>query len=285
MPTIRVTTFFGSDAGRGWSESHSILGDDPVGNLLPYVQQWKGILDNFRIPLLAADRYCRGFRVAYPTANGTIASSPFRYTPNQYPNNKQVGCAPSSAAQVRFGEITNTQFSNSYLRGFWAAVQQNEQLNFTTAAGSAWKAILDQYTAALVQGGYGWDGIRDSLSPRGLITGYTIDPDTSLCTFNIVITNGVNPPATGQIITFRAARLNKSNSVLNRTLVCTFLSPTEVKTVNPIAADDFTSQGTFVMPFTDFTSYTGVQYTVLAKKSEGRPTGQSPARRRARART
>jgi len=82
---IKCTCFFGSHEGWGWSESHHINGNDPVGSLLTYVQNFSTLMDNFRRPLLAKDRYMIGVRVAYRGSDGAIRSSAFKFQPAKYP--------------------------------------------------------------------------------------------------------------------------------------------------------------------------------------------------------
>jgi len=280
---IKCTAFFGSDEGWGWSESHHINANDPVGSLLPFLQAFDGLMVTFRRPLLGKDRYMVGARVAYRGSDGSIRSSALKYQPAKYPGNQREGCAPHLAAKVRFGELANAQFSDVYLRGFWDAVEQNEELDFTTAAGAAWKALLDQYTTALVVGNYGWMGTKETTTRRGNVTGYTVDVD-GFVTFTITIASGPALPATGTLLSFRAARLNNSNSALNRTHIVTVASPTTVKTKLRTAALPFVSAGTYVITAVDFLKYTGVQYTVLARRKAGAPFFHTPGRLKARPR-
>jgi hypothetical protein len=284
MPNLKFTTIFGSDEGRGWSETHLLqVGVDP-GDLLPYVQDWKNILDNLRRPLLGMDRYIQGFRVSFPTAAGAIASSAYRYQPLSYPGNTRPGCAPSVAAEVRFGDATNTKFSNCFLRGFWRDVQKNEVLDFDTAAGSQWKQLLDQWVGTITARGYGWQAQDPVSTSRGKMVSYTVDAD-NFVTFTVAPTNGVLLPAVGTKLSIRFARINNSNSVLNRTLIVQMSGVNTCVTVVPIAAGGFVSAGTYVANVSSFAAYSGVQYVVLARKPEGRPIGQSPARLKAQART
>ena len=169
MPTAFCEIFFGSDAGRGWAEGHHVQVTTPL-NLSPVFVAFKEMVDTFRKPLLAADRYLKGLKISVPTPTGDIASVPFKYAPVGYPSNKRTGCAPSAAAKVHMADSTNTRFSPIYLRGFWDDVEQNEELDFTTAAGAAWKALLDQYVTALRTGGYGWMGLDSTLTVRGFCT-------------------------------------------------------------------------------------------------------------------
>lgn len=284
MPvTATCTAYFGSNAGRGWSESHQLSLTTPVGQLLSVLQNFRTIMEQFRRPLLASDRYLKGLKVSYPTDTGDLASSPFRYQPYMYPNNQQAGCAPSVAAMARLGTITNQQFSNCYLRGFWDAVEENEQLNFNTLAGGQWKALYDQFSAALVSGQYGFSALNDQTTARGKCTGYTTDVN-GFVTFTIAADNPALIPAAGTKVEFRFAKLNNSSSPLNKSFVCEVLTATTVKTVKRVAAGPFVDQGTFVMEQTIFQRYTGTQYVILARKPEGNPTLASRARQKAQAR-
>jgi len=275
--------FFGSDAGRGWAEGHHIVVTTPL-NLGPVFSAFKTLVDTFRKPLLANDRYIKGLKVSAPTPLGDIASAPYRYAPVGRPSNKRSGCGPSLAAKMHMADSTNTRFSPIYLRGFWDDVEVDEELDFTSAAGAAWKALLDQYTTALVAGGYGWNGLDNTNTIRGNVTNYTIDVN-GFVTFTVDYPAGPVAFNPGEINTVRFARINHSSSTLNRSLVLKVLTATTLKTVNPIAAGLFDSAGTFVAEGKAFLSYLGAQYTILARRSEGRPTGLSPARRKARART
>lgn len=284
MPTpIKCTAFFGSDEGWGWSESHHILSTDPVGALNPYLLAFEAVMTFFRLPLLARDRFLVGLRVSYKTPTLRIASAPIKYNPFKRPANQREGCSPHVAAKDRFADATQTQFSDVYLRGFWDVVEENETLNFLTAGGAAWKALLDNYNAELVAKKYGWTGVNATTTRRGIISNYTINVDKTV-TFTVEVTQGPAFVAQAQPIAFRAARLNNSNSTLNRPLVCKVLGPTTLQTVVPIAAFPFTSQGTFVAAVTDFLQYSGSQYTVLARRAAGRPFFHSPGRLKARAR-
>lgn len=282
MPvTVRYNAFFGSDRGYGWLETHCRQFANAPDNLLATMLDFKTLIDDKRRPLLGRDCRVEALRVSYETATGDIASSPFKYAPFAYPGNQREGAAPSVSAKARFGDATNSHFSDVHLRGFWDAVEQDEQLNFGTAAGTAWKALFDQYAAALVTGQYGWEGIDPPTTRRGNVLGYTFDVDNRVV-FTLAITEG--PPLAGLAGTryrMRCAKINNSNSVLNREFTVEVVNATTVKTVRPVAALPFSSAGTFVIATKTFRQYTGIQYVVLGRRSMGRPTGRSPARRKA----
>lgn len=282
MATAFCEVMFQSDAGRGWTEGHHIQVSEPL-NLSPVFVAFKALIDTYRVPLLGKDRFVKGLKISVPTPTGDIASVPFRYAPVLYPGNQRDGCAPSAAAKVHMADITNTRFSPMYLRGFWDVVEENEELNFNTAGGTAWKQLLDQYVAQLVSRSYGWLGLDSTSTLRGDVLGYTVD-ENSFVTFTVNYPAGPPPFNANDIRTVRFARINHSNSVLNRSLVCKVLTATTLRTVNPIAATPFLSAGTFVAEVKTFIQYLGAQYTILARRPEGRPTTLSPARQRARAR-
>jgi len=285
MPKVlQCTAYFGSDAGRGWSESHHLEVATPVGDLLPYLQSFKTLNDNFRRPLLGKDRYLAGLKVSYPTDDGNIASAAYRYQPVAYPGNTRDGCAPSVSALARLGDATNTKFSGCNLRGFWDDVEKNEELNFTTAAGKAWRSLLSSYIAGLVQGGYGWLAADSAFTRRGVVTGYATDAD-GFVTFTVQVDQGPALPIAGTPpFSIRVAGLNNSKSVLNNTHIVAPVDATHVKTVLRTAALPFQEAGTFVQIVTGLVPYTGLQYVILARRAMGRPTSSSPARLSARPR-
>jgi len=283
VPTnIKCTAFFSSDDGWGWSESHHIQGSDSPGPLLPFMQNFSALILNQRRPLLAKDRYCVGVRVAYRTADGRVASSANKYQPAVYPGNQRNGDAPEVAAKVRFGEATNTQFSDVYLRGLWNGVQKNEELDFSAPPGDAWKQLLDIYTTALIAGQYGWLGVDGATTRRGNITNYVEETDGTI-TFTLGGIVGPALPSAGTKLPFRAARLNNSKSALNRTMTVSVVNATSVRTIQRFGALPFASAGTFVIAQTGFLKYTGTQYTVLARRAAGAPFFHSPGPAPARA--
>lgn len=279
---IKCTAFFGSDDGWGWSETHHKAVSVEPSNLLPVLTSFKALVDQFRVPMLGKDRYVVGLRVAYGTRATGIKSSPYWYEPPRYPGNQREGSSPHVAAKARFGEAGNQKFSDVYVRGFWDAVEKDEQLDFTTSAGAAWKALADQWVAALVQGQYGWLGTNEAQTIRGLVPSYTIQP-TGEVRFTLDPKSGPALPAVGTVLTIRVSKLNNSNSVLNTTHVVQVIDATTVQTMVPTAALLGTGKGSFVITRTDFFLYTGVQYWKLAKRKAGAPFGHTPGRSKARA--
>lgn len=281
MPVnLNCEMFFGSNEGKGWAEKHLLQADDPPGDLLPFLVTLKNLAVNLRRPLLGEDCYLKGLRVSYATASGNVRSSPDRFQPLLYPGNSRPSSAPSSAAQMYMGESTNSQWSKTFLRGFWRDVQRDEQLDFTTSAGIAWKQLLDQYVAGLVGLGFGFQGQFAPTTRKGQVNTYAINPNGTV-TFTILVIAGPALPAIGNRLSIRIAKLNGSKSVLNTTHVVTVDSPTQVTTVVPTAALPFDSAGIFTISSTSFLAYTGMQYCILARRPMGRPTLASRSRRAA----
>lgn len=283
MPVpLKCTAFFQSDAGKGWSESHYRNITTPVGDLLPLLSAFQALIETLRVPLLAADCFLKAVRISYRTDTGAIASSPFKYAPVKRPANKEDGAAPTIAAMARMGTASNQQFSPIYLRGFWDAIEKDEELDFTTVKGKAWQSLLTAYVAALRSVPYGFLGQDDLLTDRGACTGYTVGGD-GFITFTVDILEGpAFPPVGSPPFQIRFAGLNNGDSILNTTHMVQVVDATHVKTMVKTAALPFVSSGTFVSQETSFLAYTGLQYCILARKPMGRPTSSSPARQSAR---
>ncbi len=286
MPTIlNCSIIMQSAAGHGWSESHKKSADTAPGDLQPFLTALKALADNYRRPLLGADCWLKGLRVSYPLASGKgIASSGYFYSPPMYPTNNYSGAAPTLSANMRLGDVTNTKFSSVALRGFWDAVETDEELDFTTLIGAQWEALMIAYKNALVSGQYGFLSQDSTLVRRGKVTGYTVDVD-GFTTFTIEKTSGPVMPAANTVVQFRGAQINNSQSVLNTTMRVAVVDATHLRTVIPTAAGLFRSAGIFTINGTSFTRYTGLQYCRLGKRSPGRPIGEAPGRQKARARS
>lgn len=284
MYPIAHTAYFGSDTGRGWTETIFKYSATPYPDLSGMMLSYANLIINLRRPLLGSDRYVKGLKVSVPTPNGSVQSIPLRYAPYAYPAPpKNDGCSPTTRALCRMNDPTGTAFAPHSLGGFWDSVERNEQLNFSTAEGAAWKVLLDSYIANLVAGGWGWMALDDVNTIRGEVLTYSANADNTV-TFTLEIPPAFALPAVGSTVRIRFARLNHSNSPLNTTFVCTVASTNTVKTIEQVAAGPFVTKGTYVIAAHTFAPYAGYMYAILQRKAEGRPTLQSPARRKAAAR-
>lgn len=285
---LRCTAFFGSNEGKGWSETHDRNLDTVPSSLLTYLQDFKGLMEATRVPLLGMDCRLEALRVSYKTATGATKSSPFKYSKFVYPSNKNAGAGPPLAAKARIGTTNNENFSDIYLRGFWDDIEANEQLDLDSSKGSQWKILFDQYLRALsgAQPTYGWNGINEDATPRGNVTTYTVAAN-GIVTFTLEKTNGAawTPFLDSKPHQVIFSKINNSKSVLNRDLVVKFDSETSCKTVAPIFAGPFTGEGTFIAPVRQFYAYTGLQYLILGRRAMGRPITASRGRARVKQRT
>lgn len=286
MPTVLTCSIImQSDAGHGWSESHKLSVDTVPGSLTPQLSALRALAVNYRRPLLAADCFLKGLRVSYPlgtTPKSGVASSGDFFSPPMYPTNTFSGAAPTLSANMRLGEVTNSKFSTVYLRGFWDAVETDEELDFVDEPGKSWLELLNRYKDSLVTAKYGWMAQDATLVRRGKVTGYISDIN-GMIVFTVAKDSGPLMPAVGTISTIRCAQLNNSHSPLNKTMRVVSVSPTELRTVIPTAAGPFQSAGIFTMNGKSFVQYTGMQYCRLGKHNPGRPIGEAPGRRKARA--
>lgn len=288
MPVVRLTAFFKDDDGRGWTETHGrAAGTEPV-NLQQYINDFDYLMRTFRVPMLARDCSYLGCRAAYRSASNRIRSQPLLLNPplegpKTWQQQELWSAAPSAAVKLRLTDSTRTANKDVYLRGFWDDVEVAGYVNFDRPIGAEWKKRADAYTALLISNGYGWEGIDPVNTRRGTVESYTVDANLFVEFTVNVITGPALIPGPARV-PVRFARLNNSDSVLNRTLVCTVESPTRLRTVEPIAAGPFRGKGTFVLPVLTFIPYAAVSYYRLARRKTGRPfdlqVGRLPERRR-----
>ncbi len=278
MPAVRLTAFFKDDDGHGWSESHDKDGGAAITSLTSYLLAFNTLMQTFRRPLLGGDAYYLGCRASYPTADGTIAGDNIELDPPMkgpltYGGVEVNMDAPHVAVKMRFRNDASTARSDAYLRGMWRQVVNAGVLNFATAEGGEWKRRADAYGAALISGGYGWVGTNPALTSRGNVTGYTQDAAGTV-TLNITPTNGVVLPAVGTKLSMKFARINRSKSILNRSLVVEVQAGgAAVTTIERVAVSDFETNGTYIATVKGFIPYAAVSYYRLSQRKTGRPFG------------
>jgi hypothetical protein len=290
MPTVRLTAFFKDDDGHGWSETHDKDGGASITSLTTFLANFDALMVANRVPLLSGDAYYIGCRASYRTADGTIAGDNlFRDPPVRGPqtfsgNTLEMG-APSTAVKMRFRNDASTARSDAYIRGGWKELATAGVLNLGGVLGSQWKVRADTYAAALIAGSYGWVGTSPTTTSRGTVTGYNVGVDGRV-TLNLTVENGIALPAAGTRLAIKFARINDSQSVLNRALVCVVdAGGAAVTTVQQIAVGDFESAGTYIATLKGFIPYAALSYYRLAKRKTGRPFGVEPGRLPARALT
>jgi hypothetical protein len=283
---VRCTAFFRDDDGHGWSESHDRDSGGTTPDITAILSQFDNLLNSNRVPLLCADSFYIGCRASFKTAQNQTAGDNLERDPPQRGPQTVGGVAitmtaPENSIKMRLRNAASTQHSDVYLRGFPKQLIDAAVLDTTSAIGAGWKAKADQYAAALVQLGYGWVGINSATTARGTVTGYMRQTDGTIL-FNLTPTNGVVLPAVGTKLTVKFARLNRSKSILNRSLVCRVLAGgATVQCEEVIAADDFETDGTFIATQLSFIPYSALSYYRLARRKTGRPFGVGPGRLKA----
>lgn len=277
MPTIRLTAFFRDDDGHGWSEQHDVDGGVTIATLTPYLAAFDNLMKSARRPMLAGDGFYIGCRAAYKTADGRIAAAnlladvPVRGTQTLQGVPIWMNEA-SDAIKVRMQNAASTANSDIYLRGVWDDVQVGGQIFFGGDQGTAFKRYLTAYTDGLRANAYGWTGVNPDATPRGKVENYLVNNDGKV-QFQVAATNGKPMPAAGSKVQVKFARINGSKSILNRTIVCIVNSPTGLTTVQQIAASEFISEGSFIIPVKGFIPYDHFSYVKLGSRKTGRPFG------------
>lgn len=287
MPIMRLTAFFRDDDAHGWSEQHDLNPSEPIGPLNQYLTAFDTLMANGRRPLLAGDGYYIGCRASYRTADGRIAASnllrdpPMKGTENIGSHAIWMNNA-SMAVKVRMQDVGSLGNSDMYLRGVWDECAVGGVLDFEGTYGKKWKQLADAYIAALISNQYGWSGISAGGTPRGPVTNYVQNVDGTV-TLTVAATNGAPMPAVGSRVQCVFSRINNSNSVLNRALVCVVNNATTLTTVQQVAVGAFQSAGTFIIPNKQFRLYGGASYFKLSSRKTGRPFGAGRGRLSARA--
>lgn len=283
MAIVTFTAFMKDDDGHGWSETHNKdSGSAPpdVSTLLP---AFDDLMNKFRVPLLCADTFYIGSRCSFKGPNNAnagdnIERDPPQRGPQTYLGTAITSTAPEASVKMRLRNAAATAKSDVYLRGFPKQVIDAGVLDITSPVGSNWKANADKYANALIQGSYGWVGINPLTTPRGTVTGYTRNTDGTV-TFNVTPTNGIAMPVAGTKLTVKFSKINRSKSVLNRSLVCVVDTGAAAVTCEEvIACDEFQTNGHFIAAQIGFIPYAALSYYRLAKRKTGRVFGVGPGR-------
>jgi hypothetical protein len=287
MPTVKLTAYFNDDDGRGWSETHHREGGTEPINLDAYLGQFDALCQMVRVPLLARDCRYLGCRASYRSADkkirsGIVLHNPPRSGQQSFHQQSLWSAAPNTAVRMRMTNSTGTAASDVYLRGYWDELERGGYVDFVgTPFGAEWKSRADTFAAALIQAAYGWEGIDPVQTSRGAVINYTHD-SAGRVVFTVFVTSGPALTPSPERFSVRFARINRSNSVLNRSFVCTIVDSQTIRTVAPVAAGPFEESGTFVLPRRTFIPYAKVAYYRLSQRKTGRPFGLAPGRLPAR---
>lgn len=283
MPIVRLTAFFKDDDGHGWSETHDKDGGSTIVSLTPYLTDFDALMQANRRPLLAGDAYYIGCRASYPVgprlnAGDNLERDPPLRGPQTYGGQEVSMTAPEAAIKMRLRNGGSTAKSDVYLRGMWEQTVRFGVLDFGSPIGAQWKMRADQYAAALIAGAYGWQGTNPALTSRGNVTGYAKNVDGTV-TINVTPTNAVALPAAGSRVPVKFARINGSQSIMNRSFA-SIVEPggAAVTTTEQVSPTPWIVGGTYIATVTGFIPYAAMSYFKLAHRKTGRPFGVAPGR-------
>jgi hypothetical protein len=286
MPDVKCVLIFRSNEGYGWTETHWWGTSADTPNLDQRIQVMDANLCPARRNMLGEDCAIVGLRASYKTPNGIASKNAAPY----YPGIPGAASASQndSLAQLMYGN-TNTRKKIIHFRGFWDLLVSDEHYAPNTPEGSSWVIYLNTYLNQLIAGAFGWEGKNPATSVYGWVNNYVTNTNGTV-TFTVSAL-GNNPlPFTNQPVSVRFSKINKSNSVLNRTITCLIDAPvapatvpTQITTLYPISAGPFTSFGRFYLNMGNFIQYTN--YAVnpqLGERRMGKVIGIYPGRGRRR---
>jgi hypothetical protein len=284
MAVVQLTAFMKDDDGHGWSETHNKDSGGVTPDITALLTAFDALMVSKRVPLLCGDSFYIGCRASFKTPQGATAGDNIERDPPMRGPQTFLGTdlnmtAPEAAIKMRLRNAGSTQKSDVYLRGFPKECIIAGVLNFVGAIGAAWKAKADQYASQLIADSYGWPGTNSATTSRGVVTNYVRQGDGSTL-FSVTPTNTVVLPAAGTKLNVKFARLNSSDSVLNRVLVCEVMpGGLTLKSKENIAADEFELAGTYIATQISFIPYAALSYYRLSQRKTGRPFGVGPGRR------
>lgn len=278
MPVVKLVTSFIEDSGWGWTETHYRNESAPDPNLDTVLDAYLTNVAPLRAGILGRGTGIVGIRASYPR-NGAIASTAARININPPTTNASTDFAQSLAIQMV--DSLHTRKKIIHVRGFWDKVEEDS--GYIGGGLAAWEDRLFPWKDALINGGYGWLTKDPVNSKFGTVLSYASNPDNTI-TFTLAAP-GLGAVPVGSTISVKFSRINNSNSVLNRQLLCEVLTAATVKTTAPIAAGEFTGQGRFDYRVTTFVAYSEIGSISIGTRPMGRPLFRAPGRSKARART
>jgi hypothetical protein len=275
MPTaVKVALIFEGGEGYGWSEIHYWLSSSGSPNLQARIDNIIANLVPPRIYLLGYDCSLVGMRVSYPIQNGIAALGRRQKWQGTGPVQSQ---SSQESLAINWIDASNSKHKITHLRGFWNSIVVAE--SYHPELDGRWEPGLLNYKSALIDGGYGWPSRDVSKSCNGTVSNYVVAP-SGIVTFTVSPTTGLLP-TDGNLYQVRFSRLNRSTSVLNRSILCSVTGPTTLTSVNAHAASPFISAGRFNLRIPSFIGYNQTGSISVGERRMGRPLNRYPGRRRA----
>lgn len=278
MPRVlKFLQMFNSTSGYGWSEVHYRLSGSDNPDLKVQLDTFLLNVGLPRAQMLGEDCYGVGMRVSYKR-DLVIASKPNReFLPGQV---GQPGAAPSASLAVNMADSTNTRSKIIHLRGFWDSVEENERYVPARPEAAGWIDRFNAWKQALIAGQYGWLAKTAADSAKGKALSYVV-ANNGIVTFTLE-GPGMPEAVVGTQQQVRFSKFNKSNSLLNKTILVNVDTRTSLTSVNPHAAQIMTSSGRYNFRGTGFVPYNDVSSVVLGERRMGKPLNRSPGRSKAR---
>lgn len=273
-PILKYLIIFNDNDGYGWTESHWKQASGDVPNLGTQLGAFVTQIVPRRAALLPKDCAVVGARVSYPRSNA-IASLANREAQPGPATWDSLPANVSLALQMQSANGTSKKII--HMRGLPTVIShEGEYIN-----DGAWKAALDEYVLnGLIAGGLGWYTKDPVTSCKGDVTTYTVSADPRV-TFTVAPKLGALP-AIGSRIQVRFSGLNSGRSALNKTLLCSVVSPTSLRTIDQVAAGPFIAEGKFNYRAVSFVGYAEQGSKSLGERRPGRPLNRLPGRSAAR---
>jgi len=278
MPTtLKFLTVFSESAGYGWTETHNRLDSSDNPNMETQLNNFITNIGQNRALFLGEDSAIVGFRVSYPRNNVNASFGLQRYIPGVV---GKTGAAPSLSLAVAMKDITFTRQKIIHVRGFWDEVEVNGVYQPGLEPLGQFNLRLAQWKDQLIIGGYGWNSKDAALSAVGTMNSYIVGP-TGIVSFTLGGT-GLPLGAVGTQQQVRFSRINRSDSVLNKSILCNVITRTLLQSVTPHAAVEMSSSGRYNFRGTSFVSYNNLGSITLGERRMGKPLNRSPGRSKAR---
>lgn len=174
--------------------------------------------------------------------------------------------------------LNNDQQKFIHMRGIWDTISV-EGGRFTPVV-PGWVGVWNAYTAALINGPYGWWGKLQSLVSN--VTDYVQDVD-GYVTIDVAEQGFFNQPV-GTKLSVRLAGVN-TKSELNGQLLVKVVNGQRVKTVKRISVFPYVGEGTLRYRTQQFIRFATVRPQKIGSRKPGAPLFQSAGRAPARVRS
>lgn len=272
---------FTTQYGRGFSEIHYLsYASSNAPSLRDILIAMQNLIPTF-MAFRGEDITCTNIRASYPVV-GAIASLGQLVQPPAPGSAGSAGASWATSLAMQWKDSTFTRHKIVHIRGFWNSVIKDEEYDPQGAVGKFFQVNLGRYAAALTAGAFGWLTVQPT-SFFGTVTGYVVNAGgTVTLTIAPAVNSGAAPAGTGPFAA-RFSRINRSNSILNRVIPCTYnAGASTLTTVYPVGAGPFQAGGRFKIPVTQFVPYFSVNQIRTGERRMGKAGNLYPGRAKRR---